>query len=418
MNAPQAPPPVAPADAAAGSAPEPGEEQAFEERLIDLAPIAWVTWTLVLANTLVWAVTMAKGANMDYAPAELLLAWGGNATSEAQRGEWWRLATAAFLHSGFAHLLMNMVGLVSIGTTVERIYGHRLFALIYLGSALMGNGLSLSFSAQEAVAVGASGAVFGVAGALAVAVLQHRDTLPRAFSKTTLASMGFFVGYSLFQVVVQPNIDNAAHIGGLLGGAMLAALLPERFEPDRFQRLLARRAAAALAAVAFAALGLAAIAPKAKVDKAAQLASELALTRALRGYDAAIQALQADHRGVSNRTLTQLQSDERARTVHVPAFREVRRQIDATALPPDDARRRLLAEARSVCVIMEEALALPTVALDDGRSTQHVDRERARQLERELRDAYARVEQAITDLNQKKTEPKEAHAPSPPAPGL
>ena len=107
-----------------------------------------------------------------------------------------------------------------------------------------------------------------------------------------------------------------------------------------------------------------------------------------------------------------------ARTVHVPAFREVRRQIDATALPPDDARRRLLAEARSVCVIMEEALALPTVALDDGRSTQHVDRERARQLERELRDAYARVEQAITDLNQKKTEPKEAHAPSPPAPGL
>ncbi len=137
---------------------------------------------------------------------------------------------------------MNMVGLVSAGVTVERIYGRPQFALIYFGAGLAGSALRLHFSAQQAVSVGASGAVFGITGAFLVGVFQHRDKLPKTFSKQTLSGLSFFILYALAQGFAKQGIDNAAHIGGLLGGCLLAFILPERFDPIHFAATVRRSA--------------------------------------------------------------------------------------------------------------------------------------------------------------------------------
>ncbi|MBC7468488.1 MAG: rhomboid family intramembrane serine protease, partial [Ramlibacter sp.] len=157
------------------------EERLFAQQLKALAPRTWATWGILALNVAAWIATLAAGADAIRPTAAQLLALGGNTASEVQQGQWWRLLTAAFLHIGVVHLTMNMLGLALIAPTVERIYGHRLFLLVYLGAGLAGSAASLHFSARTGVSVGASGAVFGVAGALLVAVFHHRRRLPRLF---------------------------------------------------------------------------------------------------------------------------------------------------------------------------------------------------------------------------------------------
>jgi len=134
---------------------------AFANRRRALARQPWVSYALVLLNVAVWLLTLASGAALMQAPADQMLVWGGNAASEVQRGQWWRLLTAVFLHSGLMHLTMNMAALLCTGPTVERVVGSRRFLLLYLGAGLAGSALSLHFSAQHSTAVGASGAAKG-----------------------------------------------------------------------------------------------------------------------------------------------------------------------------------------------------------------------------------------------------------------
>ncbi|MBC7683111.1 MAG: rhomboid family intramembrane serine protease, partial [Ferruginibacter sp.] len=110
------------------------EHDRFHDRMLTLVPHTWVTYVLIGLNVAVWMLMVAQGADAFSPPAELLLHWGGNAASEVQRGQVWRLLTAAFVHSGIVHLVMNMLGLWAMGQTAERIYGHRMFSGIYLGS--------------------------------------------------------------------------------------------------------------------------------------------------------------------------------------------------------------------------------------------------------------------------------------------
>ena len=270
-------------------------EREFQERLKAMAPVPWVTYSLVATNVLIWLLTLSMGAGFVTAGADKLLVWGGNATSEVQRGEWWRLLSATFLHSGFMHVTMNMIGLAAAGVTVERIYGHRLFTLIYFGSGLTGSALSLHFAAQNAVSVGASGAVFGVTGALLAAVFQHRDKLPKTFSKQTISGLSFFILYSLMQGFAKQGIDNAAHVGGLLGGCLTAFILPERFDMASFKSTFARRAATAFVIIGVATASLAAIAPRATIDQMRILASNEILTQSFKRFDEGMKALKQVH---------------------------------------------------------------------------------------------------------------------------
>ena len=317
------------------------QEKEFHAQLKALAPIPWLTYGLIAINAAVWLVTLGYGAGFAGTPAELLLRWGGNAASEVQRGEWWRMASALFLHSGLMHVALNMLGLYSAGVTVERIYGHRLFALVYLGSGLMGSALSLHFSAQGGVSVGASGAVFGVMGALLVGFLQHRDKLPKTLGKQTLSGAGFFILYSLAQGFAKPGIDNAAHVGGLLAGCMLAYVLPERLDLEKFVRTYKTRGLLCLVIALGTAAGVAGMAPTARVDQRATLD----LASGMRAMVEAMQALQDEAQQVEKGTLSPRESDTRSRTVFAPRMRQVLAELSKIKLADTDPRKPLLKDA-------------------------------------------------------------------------
>ena len=207
----------------------------FVERLLRATPRAWVTIALVAANVGVWLANLASGMSpMMPRPIELL-AWGGNllpATLEQP----WRLFAAAFLHAGAIHLGFNMWALWNMGPIAERFYGNLQFLAIYLLSGLFGSLASLFFAAREAVSVGASGAIFGVTGALLAALFTKHDKLPAPLVASMRSSLLMFVGYSLVMGFVASHIDNAAHIGGMVGGFAVATVMAEKFDWDEYRR--------------------------------------------------------------------------------------------------------------------------------------------------------------------------------------
>ncbi|MDR7307041.1 rhomboid family intramembrane serine protease [Rhodoferax saidenbachensis] len=356
------------------------QEKEFHARLKALAPIPWLTYGLIAINAAVWLVTLGYGAGFAGTPAELLLGWGGNAASEVQRGEWWRMASALFLHSGFMHVALNMLGLYSAGVTVERIYGHRLFALLYLGSGLMGSALSLHFSAQGGVSVGASGAVFGIMGALLVGFLQHRDKLPKTLGKQTLSGAGFFILFSLGQGFAKPGIDNAAHVGGLLAGCLLAYVLPERLDLEKFVRSYKTRGLLCLAITLGATAGVAGIAPAARVDQRATLD----LASGMRAMAEAMQALQDEAQQVEKGALSLRESDTRSRTVFAPRMRQVLAELSKVTLADTDPRKPLLTDAKRMTELLLESLAMESVFPEGSDKPQPADPQRAADISKEL----------------------------------
>ncbi len=242
------------------------DERQFREDFEALAPRTWATYALIAVNVIVWGLMVLSGVDPFHPTSAMVLRWGGNTAFNVQHGEWWRLLTATFLHSGVEHLMVNMIGLWLVGQTAERIYGHRLFLLVYIGAALVGSAFSLHVAALRGVSVGASGAVFGIAGALLVAVYEHRATLPKVFSKEMFTGIGFFLVYSLVQGFAKPGVDNAAHVGGLLAGVVMAMVLPVRFNILRFAAQVRSRAVVAAALAVCLAMALALTAPTARVD--------------------------------------------------------------------------------------------------------------------------------------------------------
>ena len=132
------------------------------------------------------------------------------------KGEWWRLLTAMFLHGGMTHLLMNMFSLYLIGRGVEMYFDTKSYLIIYLFSGLLG-GLASLYMHPNSVGIGASGAIFGVFGALAGFFLAHRDKI-EAHSKAFMKDFGIVLGINLVLGLSIPSIDVSAHIGGLIIG--------------------------------------------------------------------------------------------------------------------------------------------------------------------------------------------------------
>lgn len=357
------------------------EEKAFVDRLKSLSPTPWVTYCLIAANIVIWLASLTKGGTLMGTPADFLLQWGGNAASEVQRGEWWRLASSMFLHNGLMHIAFNMLGLYSVGTTVERIYGPRLFALIYLASGLMGSALSLHFGAQVAVSVGASGAVFGVAGALVVGMWEHRRQLPRSIIKQTLSSAGIFILYSLAQGFAKQGIDNAAHIGGLLAGGTLAYLLPERFDLDRYARTVRNRTFVALTVALAAALGLATAAPHAPIDQR----GALHFANGIRAMSEAFKSIQLEAENVKAGKMSERESDERSRTVFAPMMRSVLTELSLAKLSTSDPRYPVLVDATRMSELLLESLEMESVFPRGPDKPEPADPVRSEVIAKELR---------------------------------
>lgn len=135
-------------------------------------------------------------------------------------GEIWRLVSCAFLHGSFLHIACNMYMLYIIGPQIERIYGKVKYIFIYLISCITSSTLSLVIN-PKSISVGASGGIFGLMGALLAFALIERNNINREYTIGLIKT----IGINLVIGIVIINIDNAAHIGGFLGGVIFGGLL-------------------------------------------------------------------------------------------------------------------------------------------------------------------------------------------------
>jgi rhomboid protease GluP len=174
---------------------------------------------LMLLNIGIFAVMIARGVPMMSPGADSVLAWGANYGAKTLAGEWWRLIASTFLHFGAIHVAFNMMALWNGGGLVERIYGSPRFAVLYLVAGVIGSVTSVG-TQPHIVSAGASGAVFGIYGALAAFLYRRRGVIPPPVLRnltrvaTTVIVVNVVFGFT------QPGIDNAAHLGGLVGGAV------------------------------------------------------------------------------------------------------------------------------------------------------------------------------------------------------
>ncbi len=186
-----------------------------------------VTKTLIAINVLVYLAELAAGGTMNGTGNWLyehgvLVASALDSSGEivgVAHGDWWRLITAAFLHYGPLHLAMNMVSLWWIGGPLEHVIGRARFVLLYLVSGLAGSAGALLVT-PNAATVGASGAIFGIFGA--VFVLERQGAAIFGGSVVGLIVLNLAFTFAV------PGISRGGHIGGLLGGA-LAMLALSRF---------------------------------------------------------------------------------------------------------------------------------------------------------------------------------------------
>lgn len=148
-----------------------------------------------------------------------LLKFGANLDLLTKSGEYYRLFTCMFLHIGVIHLLCNMYSLYIIGKEAESLFGKFKYIIIYVISGICGSILSLAFN-HNTISAGASGAIFGIIGALLYFGNYYRTYLGSSFkSLVSIAIINIAIGF------IYPGIDNSAHIGGLVGGILVAMML-------------------------------------------------------------------------------------------------------------------------------------------------------------------------------------------------
>ena len=188
-------------------------------------PEAICTVALIVINIAVFLILTVFGDTED---AAFMLGHGAMYEPYITEGhEYYRIFTCLFLHFGISHLLNNMVMLGALGWNLELEIGKIRFLVIYFGSGIAGNTASLFYdmsTAQPSVSAGASGAIFGLMGALVYVVIANRGRLGRLSGRGML----IMVALSLYFGLTSSGVDNLAHIGGLAAGFLLAVLLYRR----------------------------------------------------------------------------------------------------------------------------------------------------------------------------------------------
>lgn len=189
----------------------------------------YITYSFLTVNLIYFVLMVFAGLGLFPNPIEgsidqrVLIDYGAKVNTLIQEGESWRLITSTFIHIGVIHLFFNLYALWSLGPLAEDAYGHLKFFLIYLFAGLGGSFASFIFS--SALSAGASGAIFGLLGALVYYSYKRpnlwRSGLGMNLIIVILVNIGF--GFS------QPGIDNYAHLGGLLSGTLISILLNRSF---------------------------------------------------------------------------------------------------------------------------------------------------------------------------------------------
>jgi membrane associated rhomboid family serine protease len=192
-------------------------------------------------NAAVFLGMLLSSSTIDF-PGAVLVQWGANFGPYTLSGEWWRLLTCVFVHGNLLHIAFNMWCLWGLGALCESLYGRWTFGALYLICGLGASLASIIWNVQV-LSVGASGAIFGLAGALIAAFKLGEFSVPRSALSGTLRSLFIFVGFNLVWGLL-PNLfgsdgvtDNAAHIGGLItgliAGALIALIAPQRDQVPR-----------------------------------------------------------------------------------------------------------------------------------------------------------------------------------------
>jgi rhomboid protease GluP len=196
------------------------------------ARAVWVLLALNVAIFVIPTLLQLVGLRINGAPINDYLLFYGAKDNEGikQRGEYYRFLTSMFLHGGLLHIGFNAWALYTLGPETERIYGTARFLTLYFIAGLAGGVASYSLSPNPSV--GASGAIFGLIGALAVFYYLSRELLGSAArqqlgSLITVIMINLFIGFSSGGL-----IDNFAHLGGLAGGVLIGWLLAPRFAVD------------------------------------------------------------------------------------------------------------------------------------------------------------------------------------------
>ncbi len=198
-------------------------EQDFAQRLHAATPYLVVTPGLLTINAVVFVVMASVGISVMGGRPDEYLRFGANFAPLTTGGEWWRLLTCTFVHFGIVHFAFNMWALWDAGRLTEKIYGNGWFATLYLFSGVAGSCASILWN-QAAISAGASGAVFGVFGALLAYLTVQRGSVPPEVINRLRISTSIFVVYSLFYGFANTGIDNAAHLGGLASGFAMGAI--------------------------------------------------------------------------------------------------------------------------------------------------------------------------------------------------
>lgn len=174
------------------------------------------TYMFIAIQVLMFLILELFGGSTD---TSTLIQFGAKFNPLILEGEWWRFLTPMVLHIGFLHLAMNTLALFYLGTTVERIFGRLRFLFIYIVAGFAGTVASFIFSPN--LSAGASGAIFGCFGAL----LYFGALNPKLFLRTLGLNIFVVLAINLSFGFTVPGIDNAGHIGGLIGGFLASGIV-------------------------------------------------------------------------------------------------------------------------------------------------------------------------------------------------
>jgi membrane associated rhomboid family serine protease len=182
----------------------------------------YVTLALIAVNVALW-IPSTKLA-WDPSGADLIR-WGALVRPAVRAGEWWRMCSAIFLHGGPEHIGFNMYALFILGRFCEDIFGSLRYFIVYVAGGLVGALASMFATSQVGFSVGASGAIMGLLGALIVMLLLKRGAWPEAWRRTLLWNLLFLGALQIYIGHELQMIDNAAHVGGMLGGGAMALVV-------------------------------------------------------------------------------------------------------------------------------------------------------------------------------------------------
>ena len=326
-----------------------------------------VTPSIIAINVAVFIVMIFAGADLMSPNPAVHIRFGSNFGPLTWTGQPWRLLTSAFLHFGLIHIALNMYALYQGGALVERLFGSTRFAVIYLLSALSGSVASGLWDPLRNSA-GASGAIFGVYGALLAFLAVRRVDIPPSMLKSISSSALLFCLYSLVIGAAHPLIDNACHVGGLLGGFVSGVILARPFTPEARAQAQPAKLAIALLVVLLPLAWMAQPLMAAEGNKSASLRFERELYE-LRPFEAELVRKQAEILTFRpNVRVNRLELARRLRNEVLIPWRAVSRPLlQSNTLEQDGSRAaRRQAVIRDYLRARERALELQAMALDSG----------------------------------------------------